>query len=62
MMPFRAPVNSSLADGKSSEATFILVDVELDVSMPDFDGGPHDVLWNVESDFVLTHRKEILGA
>jgi hypothetical protein len=60
MMPFRAPVNSSLADRKGSEAAFILVDVELDVSMPDFDGGPHDVLWNVESDFVLTHRKKFL--
>jgi hypothetical protein len=58
MMPFRAPVNSSLADGKSPEAAFILVDVELDVSMPDFDRGPHDVLWNVESDFVLTHQRD----
>jgi hypothetical protein len=26
--------------------------------MPDFDRGPHDVLWNVESDFVLTHRRD----
>src|SRR5690349_24481722 len=61
MMPFRAPVNSSLADSKSPEAAFILVDVELDVSMPDFNGCPHDVLWNVESDFVLTHRKRFLN-
>jgi hypothetical protein len=61
-MPFRAPVNSSFADGKCSEAAFIPIDVELDISMPDFDGSPHNVLWNVESDFVLTHRKEILDS
>ena len=60
MMPLWAPINSSLADRQRSETTFVTIYLELNVSVPDLYRSPHDVLWNIESDFVLAHCEDIL--